>query len=343
MKTIFSISFLWLLWLVSASAFFHGNPPVITISGNTLMKDGAIWAPKGANIYGFNRAPNKVNATFLTYQSYFPTELYYIKNVLHGDIVRFNISQQGLDPSSSIYDATYPAQLVNIVNQTILNGFVVILGMNSQASTGGVATCMPGADTGRAWQTIIPYFKSNPSVLFGIFNEPCEDTSAPSQTDWVTDTNAVIATIRASGANNILILNGLNFGRYTNGLGSRVVDSANKWVFGVHPYLTSGFTTSGNWDSFFGTEAATYPTIVDEWIATPTLGCVASEPTIAANLISYLKTHGGSAGLGVLGWASDFLAAIFVDQTGYVLTSYTGWTACSDGTTTGPGTLISGY
>lgn len=321
-------------------------PPSFTISGNTILKNGAAWSPKGVNISGFAQPPAYVTGTFLTYQAAFPSELYMTRLRIGGDTIRFGVSQFGLDPQSSAYDPTYQNQIRDKVNQIVVAGFVVIIVMGAQNNNGGtisgLATTMPGSDTIRAWQTLVPLFKNHPSIMFEVYNEPALDTSIPSKTTWASTHNPVIAAIRAMGANNILILDGLNYAEYTSGLGSTIIDSANRWAFGIHPYFT-GSDTSANWDTNFGNEAITYPTTITEWTATPTIKCQSSEPTLAANLLAYSKSHGGSAGLGIIGWAVDYPASLYTDMTSYVLTSYTGWTACADGTTTGPGLLISGY
>ncbi len=60
------------------------------------------------------------------------------------------------------------------------------------------------ADLADLWTKLAVEFKNYPEVMFGIMNEPYD---MPTE-DWVSAANAAIAAIRATGARNLIFLNG---------------------------------------------------------------------------------------------------------------------------------------
>jgi endoglucanase len=82
-------------------------------------------------------------------------------------------------------------------------------------------------------------FKDNPSVIFGLMNEPW---GLPAQ-DWLTIANAAIAAVRAAGAPQLILVPGVAYtGAHSwitsgNTVMAKTVDPANRFAFEAHQYL----------------------------------------------------------------------------------------------------------
>ena len=89
----------------------------------------------------------------------------------------------------------------------------------------------------------------------------------------------LVNDIRADGADNVIILPGLNTERTLAGV-PKVNDPTSpedpQFAYGVHyPLMTAPPTT---WDAAFGNLAATKPVILTEWNANSTTNCIPRRP-----------------------------------------------------------------
>ena len=89
------------------------------------------------------------------------------------------------------------------------------------------------------WGQLAKLFKANDRVIFGLMNEPAGIDGEI----WLTAANEAIASIRSSGARNLILVPGTNWtGAHSwissgNGRMANVVDPNNHFVFEVHQYL----------------------------------------------------------------------------------------------------------
>jgi hypothetical protein len=278
-------------------------------------------------------------------QSYWgAAEIDAIKHVFGADTVRFQVSQPGLDPQSKIYDPAYASEVLTAVKQARAADLVVIVSMDAQGENGieGLP-CMPDQSTVRAWQTLAPALVHDKGVLLDVFNEPCKTGRPDDRAEWTQGTQAVINALRALGSENILLMEGLHSGRTTAGLFPTVHDSLdNRLALAVHPYLSKGwFDSPEKWEREFGSSAAKYPTIADEWNALAVGGsCFGDLPALALSLIRYLQEKR----IGVVGWAIDsHTGKLVVDHEKYVPNNYDNFRACEDGSGSGAGQLIARF
>lgn len=319
----------------------------ITIRGKSFYRDNAPWLPKGVTVEGFNepqtlRASNKIATQARSY--YGPAELAAVKRVFRGDVIRIQVSQPGLDPQSSIYDAAYARELLDAVRLARQDGFVVILSMDAQAENGiPHLPCMPDQSTVRAWQTLAPTLIHDRGTMFELFNEPCKSSNPQSQSEWAQGTQAVINALRGRGATNILIVDGLWWARSTNGLFPLVRDSMpNRLALGLHPYLAKGgFQAPQQWRNQFGESATRFPLIATEWNVSPLFGCVDNTtPELALQLLHYLE----SLHVGLIGWAIDSRhGPITKDHVGYEPNNLSAFRDCKDNSPSGGGELLARY
>lgn len=308
----------------------------IIIQGRTFYKDGKPWLPKGIQIEGLNRPlDNYESAAGPAYAKqgrawYGSAELNAIKNVFRADVIRFQVSQPGLDPEFPIYSPAYVSELLDAFKLARSHGFVVIVSIDAQWENGiPNLPGMPNDSTVRAWQTLAPLLAKDNGIMLELFNEPALSSNAQSQSQWAQSTQAVIDAVRNKGAANILLVDGLWYARSTNGLFPLVRDTIpNRLALAVHPYLAKGsFVTEKQWNNQFGSSAQKYPMIATEWNATPTNGCVdITTPALALTLMRYLE----SLHVGLVGWAIDSNYGKMVkDHTNFQPTDYSTFSDCS--------------
>ncbi len=118
---------------------------------------------------------------------------------------------------------------------------------NFQSSAQGlVGTDIPNSAYANFWSKVADHYKNNDKVIFNLMNEP--NTMSTSQ--LVTSHNEAIMAIRATGAQNLILVPGNQWTgawawneTWYNGANSEhmlnIVDSANNFAFDVHQYLDS--------------------------------------------------------------------------------------------------------
>jgi hypothetical protein len=325
--------------------------PVVTLEGKSFRKGGAPWLPKGVKVEAFSRPIGGYESEALQKavkdgrRLWGPNEQQAIANVFHADVIRFAVSQPGLDPQSPIYDPHYKSDVLAAIGQARAAGFVVIPSMDAQAENGIAGLpCMPNDSTVRAWRTLAPELAHDQGVMLELADEPCLSNNPQGRGEWTRSMQALIDAVRASGAQNILLLDGLWYARSTNGLFPLVHDSLKDHLaLAVHPYLAKEvFATERQWHDQFGASAAQYPMIATEWNATPTNGCVGSAtPAVALQEMRYLQ----SLRIGLIGWAIDSSYGKLVkNHQDFRPTNYETFAGCSKSPSdSGGGELLANY
>jgi endoglucanase len=309
----------------------------ISISGTNLYKNGVAWLPKGVTIVGLVAPKVVISGPYAVARTSFgAAELDTAKSVFGIDTVRFQISQPGLDPQSAIYDPRYAPEISSAVSLARSKDLVVILSMQAQAPS-GVADlpCMPNDQTERAWKTIAPYIANSQDVLLELFNEPCENALVKGLEDWGAGMQRVLSAVRALGAENVVLLDGLSQGRHTVGLPMPNDTLVNRMALAVHPYLMRGFLTRYDWDNGFGIAADFHPQIATEWNFN-SFNCAVGDPTVARSLLAYLVKKN----IGLVGWAIDYPQTLVADNVSYTPTNWAGFTGCKDGSNSGAGDAL---
>jgi hypothetical protein len=318
----------------------------IAIKGKDFYRDGKPWQPKGVDVNAFVKPPKffAIDKSAQLQRSYWgEIELKQVRARLGADTLRFHISQGGLDPETAIYDLGYIRQIVEAVQLARRDGFAVVLVMDAQQDGTPDLKCMPSASTVRAWQSLSPALPEDQAIMLELFNEPCKKGDAAVQAEWARGMQGLIDAIRARGSRNILLLDGLDWARITNGLFPLVHDSIpDRMALAIHPYLVVGaFDRQERWEAAFGASARTYPALVTEWNATPTNGCPgANTPLVALTLMRYLE----SLHLGLIEWGIESThGKIVVNHDDFTPTNYAGFKDCNDGSDSGGGELLAKY
>ncbi|HTK11744.1 MAG TPA: cellulase family glycosylhydrolase [Ktedonobacteraceae bacterium] len=237
----FIISFLIICLLVIGSLIavrvVRLIPPAITglhISGNQLVN--------GSNVAIIPHGVNRSGTEYMCVQGngFFdgPSNAASVDAMAswHINTVRVPLNEDcwlGINGSPSEYSGpAYQKAIIDYVHLLNSKNIIAILDLHWSAPGVTLATkqlAMPDADHSPAfWTSVATTFKGNSSVIFDLFNEPFPDTwdcwlqgsSAPltapcDKIDFaVAGMQTLVNTVRATGANNVLITSGLGYADY---------------------------------------------------------------------------------------------------------------------------------
>lgn len=298
----------------------------VFILGPTLIRDGTPWTPKGLQIDGFVVPVFVASHQYAEAYTHYGTAELMAARSWGADLLRFQVSQPGLDPQSNVYRPEFVRHVIKGVSLARSMGFTAIISMQAQIMSGeSHVPPMPNDATQRAWKTIAPVFANDLGVIYELFNEPQANPNKPGEwAYWQTTSQQTIDTIRSTGARNVLIAEGLAYGQALTGA-PMLSDPLNQVAYGVHPYLHSYSTTQPLWQADFGFLASTHVVIATEWWTPLKTFCDPSMPQIAQNMIAYLRaTH-----VGLVGYAFDMPGTIVTDWT-YAPKTFVGFT-CPNG------------
>lgn len=306
----------------------------VTVEGAHLLRDGAVWLPRGVQIVGLVAPDGSLTGRYVAANAHFGEAELEAARAAHADVVRFQVSQYGLDPQDPLYSRAYLREVRAGIAQARALGLTVIVSLQAESPAGRTRDCpLPDAGAERVWQELAPMFGGDQGVMFELFNEP---SLLASPTNWqlweygglvpvngggicqAVGMQTLIDDIRSDGAPNVIIVPGLNGEQTIAGmptLADPASPSTPQLAYGIHyPSLTRGSTS---WDGQFGTASATVPVIVTEWYASSFHLCTPTEPQRAALLLAYLA----SKQIGVVGYAFDVPGTI-VSGWSYAPTTY---------------------
>jgi endoglucanase len=177
------------------------------------------------------------------------------------------------------------AQTVNNLTALKLNVIIDLqwVDAGNQSGQGGAQWPSPDADSITFWTQVATLYKGYSNVLFELYNEPYP----PSWSCWVSgcsytgvtsysnDCNcsktvsytgvgmqALVDAVRATGATNLVLAAGLDWGYKLDQLDTYALQGSNI-VYDTHPYPYQGKMPK-NWDTDFGNMSAKYPIISAE-------------------------------------------------------------------------------
>jgi hypothetical protein len=278
------------------------------VGGQILGPQGNPFTPEGVQLLG----PSLAEGSWRTNDSQHitPAMVQAARTFWRANTTRLQLSSANLFAQPP-YDAAYLARVDQIVGWASALQMNLILSLQYEVTT---HQTKPTADSVAFWQVVAAHYRANPHVFFDLFNEP-----DPSQTLGQTTDNAavwafwhdggigadgrryvglqqLVDTVRASGAQNLILAEGPAWGKDLRQLPSYLLQGGNV-VYAIHPYLNSGFlVTPAQWDAWFGTFAASgrAPVVADEWGAfegQTKNACIATVATLVPQFLSYLAAH----------------------------------------------------
>ncbi len=256
------------------------------------------------------------------------------------DLVRFPVSQGGLDPQSPIYDPEYRDQVLMGIALTRGAGFNVIVDMQWQGGTGLLdPTGLPSASTQRAWRAIAPALADDPGIMLEIFNEPAIGHANPKDwRKWQATMQPLIDLLRKQGSKNVLLVGGVQYSRSFESAPA-LQDPLGQLGYAVHPFLGQYNQTQADWQKKFGDFAETHPVMATSFNAQAGGGyCRPELPEQAAALIDYLHEKR----IGLVAWALDMPSLREADGS-YTTLDHLVCGERRDGGTGGAGEMIHEY
>jgi hypothetical protein len=225
--------------------------------------------------------------------------------------VRIEVAQYYYVPTARSYDAAYPARVERVVKQARAAGLYVIITL--QASDRGIANYEPVGNTHQPmpdrnhsipfWTDVANRFKNDGGVLFDLFSEPyprggsngfdnwemwqkgglhaADNTYDPRPAFQAVGMQEMYDVVRATGAQNVVIIAGTNWGYNLSGVPSHRIKGHNI-AYSAHPWNHPEYPTANQpsaWESDWAFLARTDPLIATEF---GTLDC--KEPYVRAML-----------------------------------------------------------
>jgi hypothetical protein len=222
----------------------------------------------------------------------------------------------GLDPAYS--GAAYRASIQAIVGALRAQGMFVLVDLHWAAPAGHVAREQwPMADADHAadfWTSVATAFKADRGVLFDLFNEPFLSTSYTAD-PWgclrngctisftskdgavsyqTIGTQKLMDTIRATGAENVVLVPGLGYtGDLSGWLANEPTDATLQHVASLHNYKFGGCNDAACWTSTFAPIAAKVPLLTGE---------IGDGTVCAGDYVTSYMMWADGVGASYLGW-----------------------------------------
>jgi len=144
------------------------------------------------------------------------------------------------------------ARLDAVVDHATARGLEVVLDPHNYAFRDGAligSDAVPNSAFADLWGKLGNHFADNPGVVFGLMNEPYEQSA----TEWLGSANAAITAIREAGATQLINVPGTYFDSamsWTTSdnaavLGEGIRDPLNNYRFEVHQYLDANASGTG--------------------------------------------------------------------------------------------------
>ena len=223
-------------------------------------------------------------------------------NRWNANSVRIDLDQDMILKGSSQYCRAYKATVERAVSEAQAAGMIVILDVhNSDAGRlrlppySFYGQCMPDRNTITFWRQMAAVYKSDPGVWFEPYNEPVPPErsgklNGANSSQWRVWRNggtvtcakddgaekgtftfhavgmqSLYDTIRATGAPNIVIADGLNYAGTLSGL---PLLAGKNIAYGIHPYIDTSSpddASNGVWDREFGRLSARQAVLATEF------------------------------------------------------------------------------
>jgi endoglucanase len=226
----------------------------------------------------------------LGYDYIYPTtsEIDYFSS-LGLNVIRIPISWQRFQPTQDgPISQTQLAQLDKLVAYAATKGVKVDIdlhnyGIGYGADVGSAQT--PDSSLANFWSQMAAHYKNSSNVIFGLMNEPHDQTPAA----WATAAQDALNAIRATGASQEVLVSGSDWDTASSWVSSgnaatvgNIKDPDNNVVFEVHQYFNQGST---------GTSTS---------VLSPDIG-----PESLASITQWAEENGKKLFLGEFGAGSD--------------------------------------
>jgi hypothetical protein len=343
----------------------------VGIQDGKLVRGTSKFRPRGLTLTGLVLSPKAAAARpTATYAKAhrelvmdFATQLARYKS-WNVNTLRFQISQDALDPQSPQYDATYLPLIMQTLQQARASELIVIVSMRESMPGDFVDPCggdkLPCGVTHRAWREVLTQpadIGHDRHYLLEIYNEPMaggtvQNTEA-SWATWRPPHQNLVDHIRGLGAKNVLIADGIRAGKFLPLADKyKLSDPVGRMAYGIHPYplllANLSYYRTRDWLPAFGNFCDRgNACIATEWATGNDTACFdktnnpngVTSQNIARALIGFLHDHN----IGSAVWPGDYPGSIVSDWQG-TLSGFGTSFSCSNTTQhLGMGKMIKNY
>jgi len=218
------------------------------------------------------------------------------------NVVRIALNQDFWLAASPLRDPAYPALVDSSVAWAEAAGMDVILDLH-WSDAGVLGSCAPEtgcqkkmADQNSVtfWGEVAARYHNDGRVMFELYNEPHDIPWAtwrdggPVDGYQATGMQQLYEAVRATGAQNLVLIGGVNWAFDLSGVANHRIDGYNI-AYATHPYDVGGRTPS-TWDHNWGYLTRTDPVVVTEF-GNATGSCATA---YSDALIKYADSYGAS-------------------------------------------------
>jgi len=212
-------------------------------------------------------------------------------------------------PSGQIYQQAI-SNYVKLLDQ---NHLYVILDLHWNAPGTTKATgqqVMADADHSFTfWTSVGNTFKGNQNIIFDLYNEPhdiswsCWQVGMNCNTPFtVANIQDLVNTVRGTGANNVLMIGGLEYANDLSGwIANRPTDGINNIVASWHMYGKNRCATKECWDKTIAPVMAQVPVIAGEFGESTDGGVCDKNTNLSNSFMNWMDQHHS----GYLAWTWD--------------------------------------
>jgi len=297
--------------------------PALTTNGKNILSGGSPIQLKGLSMCSVWNMGTRNGPRYSFYSATYPTETpdNCIKAMIdlatdaskgwYAKVIRLPVYPTGQDADPGWNDAANRAEdnrrIQLAVDYCTSKGIYVIVDWHYIANYGDKL-----ATTQAFWDWAAPAFKSNPNVIFEIYNEPIYDNDTNKSISWTTFKTTlaqpIVDRIRTyHGATNLILCGSPNWSQTVAPIAASPLTGANiAYVAHIYPYHYDQDNPNGGTyvGSLIGTTADTLPVFFTEWgfqqgAAMPCDG--ANEDNYASGMKAYFAAKGCSW----TGWCFD--------------------------------------
>ena len=165
------------------------------------------------------------------------------------NVVRIPFTQ-----SFALTDSSYLVALDTAIQMATERGAYTILDLQWLDDLTHVVPALPNRESITLWSELAHRYRSNPAVLYDIFNEP-HDVTMKEWRPWATE---LISAVRTQNPSALIFVSGLNWGFDLRGYPLPGITGI---VYSTHVYRNKGKA----WRKAFGRLAQELPVFVAEW------------------------------------------------------------------------------
>ena len=204
---------------------------------------------RGVNLAGADFGEQNLPGVYdkdYTYPTHAEVDYFVSKKM---NLIRLPFRWERLQPTlGADFDPAELARLTGVVDYATSRGARVLIDPHNYARYyGAIIGQGPTADDFAAfWGRLAERFAKNQRVVFGLMNEPYDIQAE----DWLAAANAALVAIRNTGAENLVLVPGINYSNagawyqdWGFGVSSKVmggvVDPADHFLYEVHLYMDS--------------------------------------------------------------------------------------------------------